>query len=77
MGKLTLQGFQPTTLISTNLMFGPKGGKGKLRTYYEATPLTLSGKTIKEGSKEKYLEDYISSEGLVKSTILTIKKRYV
>ena len=61
---------------SCYMVLGPKEKQKEIRTYFEASPLTLSGQSMKEVSDEKYLGDYISSEGLAKSTFVTIKKRY-
>ena len=55
---------------------GPKTGQQNIREQFKETPLTLSGQLMKEVSEEKYLGDYISTEGLARSTMLTIKKRY-
>ena len=48
---------------SCYLVLGPKEKQSEIRTYFESTPLTLSGQPMKEASEEKYLGDYISSEG--------------
>ena len=61
---------------SCYIVVGPKEKQREIRTYFEATPLTLSGQVMKEAKEEKYLGDYISCEGLARSTIVTIKKRY-
>ena len=61
---------------SCYLVIGPKAGQNKIREHFKETPLTLSGQPMKEANEEKYLGDYISSEGLARSTMITIKKRY-
>ena len=61
---------------SCYLVIGAKGAQNDIRIQFEENPLKLSGVCMKEVNEEKYLGDYISAEGLGKSTIVTINKRY-
>ena len=54
---------------------GGKAAKEEIRNSFEAEHLYLSGKPKKEATAEKYLGDYISSEGLGDSIIVTINNR--
>ena len=81
-GNELIDAVMETKLLDFNLdkscyiVVGPEEKQSEIRNYFETTPLTLSGQAMKEAKEEKYLGDYISSEGLAKSTIVTIKKRY-
>ena len=57
------------------LVIGDKEDQNDLKVKFGVNPPRLSGKR-KEAKEDKNLEDYISEEGLGKSTISTIKKRY-
>ena len=61
---------------SCYLVIGNKEAQMDIKEKFRVNPLKLSGKCMKEAIEEKYLGDYISEEGLGKSTISTIKKRY-
>ena len=61
---------------SSFLLLGRKTQIEKIRNIIEKDPLLLSGEIIKEKSDEKYLGEYIHSEGLSKSIDFTVQKRY-
>ena len=60
---------------SCYLIIGAKDAQKQIREMCEQNPLKLSGGLMKEVKEEKYLGDYISTEGLAKSTYSTINKR--
>ena len=81
-GNALIDTVMETKLLDFNLdksyytVMGPKTGQNNIREQFKETPLTLSGQLMKEVNEEKYLGDYISSQGLARSTMVTIKKRY-
>ena len=60
---------------SCYLVVGEKNAKNKIKEKFQANPLTLSGKPMKEVKAEKYLGDYLSTDGLGESTLTTIQRR--
>lgn len=60
---------------SCYLIIGAKDAQKQIREMCDQNPLKLSGGLMKEVKEEKYLGDYISTEGLAKSTYSTINKR--
>ena len=61
---------------SCYIIVGNNNAKAKMKEQFKATPLTLSGKPMKEVDNEKYLGDYISTFGSTDTALITVKKRH-
>ena len=62
---------------SVTILFGKTKQVNKIRTFIENNKsLTLNGSVVKIKEEEKYLGEYLHSEGLSKSIEVTVNKRY-
>ena len=81
LGNELIDAVMETKLLDFNLdkscyiIIGEKKAQQKIREDFSNNPLNLSGKPMKEVSNEKYLGDYISTNGLGDSVIVTINNR--
>ena len=60
---------------SSTIVLGPKAGCKTIMNQLVETPLYLCNKPVNVVQLEKYLGDYISTEGLAHSIQATIEKR--
>ena len=81
-GNEFMDNVMETKLLDFNLdkscfiVIGSEEANSEMKEKFKETPLTLSGKPMKEVINEKYRGDYISTLGSADSALITVTKRH-